>query len=108
MNDPMPTEGEHLVSCVGAKPLYKSLLTAIPSLVLQFRQVHGRTFTSQSDEYFLPADDEEHVRLDLQHNLLKYHLGALYPCSAQVEWLLRSDQETRPGVLDVGTGSGSW
>ncbi|KAG8877169.1 hypothetical protein FRB97_003624 [Tulasnella sp. 331] len=73
-----------------------------------FKHMHGRTFTSQSDDYCLPADDEEHMRLDIQHNMLKYHLGALYPCSTRVEWLLRPGQNVRPGVLDVGTGSGRW
>ncbi|KAG9007685.1 hypothetical protein FRB94_014107 [Tulasnella sp. JGI-2019a] len=73
-----------------------------------FKKVHGRAFTSQSDHYFLPADDEEHTRLNLQHNILKYHLGALYPCSGRVEWLLRENQPIRPAVLDIGTGSGRW
>ncbi|KAG9015308.1 hypothetical protein FRB93_013008 [Tulasnella sp. JGI-2019a] len=73
-----------------------------------FKKVHGRAFTSQSDHYMLPADDREHSRLNLQHNLLRHHLGALYPYSRQVEWILRPGQPSRPAVLDIGTGSGRW
>ncbi|KAG8883516.1 hypothetical protein FRB97_006499 [Tulasnella sp. 331] len=71
-----------------------------------FKKLHGRAFTSQSDGYMLPADDKEHSRLDLQHNVLKCHLRSLYPHPRWVEWLLRPDQERQPAVLDVGAGSG--
>ncbi|KAG8873299.1 hypothetical protein FRB98_009095 [Tulasnella sp. 332] len=74
----------------------------------QFKKLHGRAFTSQSDDYMLPADDREHSRLDLQHNVLKFHLRSLYPYPRWVERLLRPDQERQPAVLDIGTGSGRW
>ncbi|KAG8871303.1 hypothetical protein FRB97_008816 [Tulasnella sp. 331] len=73
-----------------------------------FKKLHGRAFTSQSDDYMLPADDREHSRLDLQHNVLKFHLRSLYPYPRWVERLLRPDQERQPAVLDIGTGSGRW
>ncbi|KAG8875872.1 hypothetical protein FRB97_004667 [Tulasnella sp. 331] len=73
-----------------------------------FKKLHGRAFASQSDGYMLPADDREHSRLDLQHNIVKFHLRRLYPYPRWVEWLLRSGQAQPPAVLDIGTGSGRW
>ncbi|KAG8869617.1 hypothetical protein FRB98_002328, partial [Tulasnella sp. 332] len=74
----------------------------------QFKTLYGREFTSQSENYMLPADDKEHSRLDLQHNIVKFHLRSLYPYPRWVEWLLRPSQERNPAVLDIGTGSGRW
>ncbi|OSD08574.1 S-adenosyl-L-methionine-dependent methyltransferase [Trametes coccinea BRFM310] len=72
------------------------------------RQVHGRVLNSANDTYFLPADNEEHRRLDLQHQILTLALGGLYPAPDLVRRALRSRPLKAPGILDVGTGSGSW
>jgi SAM-dependent methyltransferase len=50
--------------------------------------------------YFLPIDEEEKDRLDLQHHLYTLTLdGKLYLCPG-------GDKPNR--VLDVGTGTGIW
>lgn len=56
----------------------------------------------------LPADDDEHSRLDMQHLALRLHLNSLYASKHLVENALREAQEPPPAVLDVGTGSGRW
>jgi len=49
------------------------------------------------------------ARLDLQHTLMKIHLGGLYLAPTAVRRALerRSDALT-PAILDLGTGSGAW
>lgn len=69
------------------------------------RTDHGRTFNTVRSEYVLPADEEEHSRLDLQHNMLKLLIESLYTDSELVRKVLAPGQDTRPKVLDVG-GSG--
>lgn len=56
----------------------------------------------------LPADDDEHSRLDMQHLALRLHLNSLYPSKHLVDHALREGQDPPPAVLDVGTGSGRW
>lgn len=75
---------------------------------LMFREIHGRTVNNQNETYFLPADMEEHQRLDLQHKMYTMMLGSLYPAIPLVRWALRPRPDRRPTILDVGTGSGSW
>lgn len=53
-------------------------------------------------------DNEEHRRLDLQHQIYTMTLGALYPAAPLVRWALRPRQHRRPAIMDVGAGSGSW
>ncbi|THG99963.1 hypothetical protein EW026_g2493 [Hermanssonia centrifuga] len=72
------------------------------------RQIYGRTLNTQNDTYFLPADNEEHRRLDLQHQIYTISLGALYAAPGLVQWALRLRPNRTPTILDVGTGSGSW
>ncbi|KAI0691028.1 S-adenosyl-L-methionine-dependent methyltransferase [Cytidiella melzeri] len=72
------------------------------------REVYGRTLNSQNDTYFLPADNEEHRRLDLQHHIYTLMLGGLYPAGNLVRWALRPRADRRPSILDIGTGSGRW
>ncbi|KAG8971716.1 hypothetical protein FRB90_010422, partial [Tulasnella sp. 427] len=71
-----------------------------------YKDFYGRTF-SDHDRYFLPADGDEHSRLDRQHLLHLMYLDGLYPEKALVENALRP-QDLPPGILDVGTGSGRW
>ncbi|KAI0636697.1 S-adenosyl-L-methionine-dependent methyltransferase [Trametes polyzona] len=75
---------------------------------MMLRQVHGRTLNNQNDTYFLPADNEEHRRLDLQHQVITLALGGLYPAPDLVRRALRPRPGKMPAILDVGTGSGSW
>ncbi|KAK9468099.1 S-adenosyl-L-methionine-dependent methyltransferase [Lipomyces arxii] len=66
-----------------------------------FSASHGRRYAALNDSYFLPNDDAELQRLDLQHYMLLQVLeGRLH---------IVSDPEFVPGsVLDIGTGTGTW
>ncbi|KAI0807727.1 S-adenosyl-L-methionine-dependent methyltransferase [Fomes fomentarius] len=75
---------------------------------LMLRQAYGRMLNNQNDTYFLPADNEEHRRLDLQHQIITLALGGLYPAPNLVRRALAPRPGKVPTVLDVGTGSGSW
>ncbi|KAJ0163237.1 hypothetical protein CTA2_3296 [Colletotrichum tanaceti] len=67
-------------------------------LVLQ-RESHDNA----DSPYCLPADNEERIRLDKQHNFIRDHI-----CDGR----LVMDESLRLGdgalVLDLGTGSGAW
>jgi len=80
---------------------------SIKSSVLRYRHRHGRTYHSfKADEgvnYWLPNDEREVYRLDLQYNITRMTQdGQLYLCPA--------GKEGKPlnRVLDVGTGTGVW
>ncbi|KZT26554.1 S-adenosyl-L-methionine-dependent methyltransferase [Neolentinus lepideus HHB14362 ss-1] len=76
---------------------------------LLLRNVHGRILNSQNETYMLPADVEEHQRLDLQHQIYCLMLGdLLYPAPDMVQTALRPRNDYQPAIFDVGTGSGSW
>ncbi|KAG9028012.1 hypothetical protein FS837_004014, partial [Tulasnella sp. UAMH 9824] len=85
-------------------PVPPSEASETPSI---YKTLLGRAF-NQSDHYMLPADDDEHSRLDMQHLALRLHLNSLYPSKHLVDHALREGQDTPPAVLDVGTGSGRW
>ncbi|KAG8894856.1 hypothetical protein FRC01_012703, partial [Tulasnella sp. 417] len=85
------------------------------------RDIHGRTFNNTSDilhanpipyrfekNYMLPADVAEHDRLDLQHEMLKKLRGGLFYPPHVVRKALAPRDDSRPSVLDVGSGSGTW
>ncbi|KAG8974524.1 hypothetical protein FRC05_007156 [Tulasnella sp. 425] len=62
-------------------------------------------------KYVLPADGEEHGRLDVQHEMLKAALGGLYVRQAApaVRRALAFRKDGDPNaILDIGTGSGCW
>ncbi|KAG8898558.1 hypothetical protein FRC01_010860, partial [Tulasnella sp. 417] len=74
-----------------------------------YTNVHGRTFTAQSTAYDLPADAQEHNRLNTQHNMLKALIDGLYfPPDLVKKALDPTDSSKRRGVMDVGAGSGIW
>ncbi|KIO32979.1 hypothetical protein M407DRAFT_91164 [Tulasnella calospora MUT 4182] len=80
-------------------------------LILQ--EIFGRKINSTNEHYMLPADVPEHKRLDIQHEMLKQKLGGLYPreVASDVRRMMsrqRSENESPPAALDIGTGSGSW
>ncbi|KAG8912285.1 hypothetical protein FRC01_005177 [Tulasnella sp. 417] len=72
------------------------------------RDIHGRTFNNTSDNYMLPADVAEHGRLDLQHEMLKKKRGGLFYAPQAVRKALAPREGSRPSILDVGSGSGTW
>ncbi|KIO30533.1 hypothetical protein M407DRAFT_20421 [Tulasnella calospora MUT 4182] len=75
-----------------------------PSLLSEENQDSGKTPRSGVT---LPADGDEHARLDRQHLLHLLYLDGLYPEKELVERTLRP-KDPPPGILDVGTGSGRW
>lgn len=56
----------------------------------------------------MPADVDEHGRLDIQHETLKIQMGALYYPVDLVRRILapRPPGDQAPAILDIGTGSG--
>ncbi|MCJ1434852.1 hypothetical protein MMC27_004222 [Xylographa pallens] len=78
-----------------------SLTTSISSSVTDYRFEHGRRYHAYHDgAYYLPNDEIETDRLDLQHHVWRLTLnGALY---------LSPISDSIASVLDVGTGTGIW
>ncbi|KAG9048337.1 hypothetical protein FS837_000209 [Tulasnella sp. UAMH 9824] len=78
---------------------------------LILRELHGRIVNNTNDNYVLPADGEEHGRLDVQHEMLKAALGGLYVRQAapavRRALAIRKDGDSN-AILDIGTGSGCW
>ncbi|KAG8893892.1 hypothetical protein FRC00_009866 [Tulasnella sp. 408] len=76
---------------------------------MKYSDVLGRPFASQSAIYDLPADAQEHKRMDLQHNMLKALVGGLYvPPDLVKKALDPAQRHNKCSVLDVGTCSGIW
>ncbi|KAH8106814.1 S-adenosyl-L-methionine-dependent methyltransferase [Cristinia sonorae] len=75
---------------------------------LMLRNIYGRILNNQNDTYFLPADNEEHRRLDLQHHIYTISLNGLYSAPDLVRRALQPRPWSSPAVLDVGCGSGRW
>ncbi|EIW85136.1 S-adenosyl-L-methionine-dependent methyltransferase [Coniophora puteana RWD-64-598 SS2] len=74
-----------------------------------FCQIHGRRFNVLNDRYMLPSDEEEVRRSELQHRMLQFLFsGKNYV--GPVDTLLSTPREdqSRPRVLDLGTGGGFW
>jgi hypothetical protein len=70
------------------------------SRIRNFVEENGRTYSHQAyEQYFLPNDEVEKDRLDLQHELFKKTLGKIF--NSPIEKGLHR-------VLDVGTGTGLW
>ncbi|KIO30068.1 hypothetical protein M407DRAFT_20923 [Tulasnella calospora MUT 4182] len=82
-------------------------MTSATSPIGLVKEVHGRLLQASDNDYYLPADQDEHSRLDMQHRALKLTMNSLYAQREQVkETLSRKDRRT--ALLDVGTGSGIW
>ncbi|KAF5024508.1 hypothetical protein F66182_3448 [Fusarium sp. NRRL 66182] len=81
-----------------------SSTASVSSSILNYRQENGRTYHAYKDgRYYMPNDETENNRLDLQHNLflLTFHnkLGLSPP----------NLPDFKTGrVLDLGTGTGIW
>ncbi|KAL8404367.1 hypothetical protein RB594_009279 [Gaeumannomyces avenae] len=76
-------------------------LTSLRSSILAYQQENGRTYHAMSaGKYFLPNDEEEIERLDLQHHVMTLTIqGKLCLCPKN---------EGAHSVLDLGTGTGIW
>ncbi|KAK8228817.1 S-adenosyl-L-methionine-dependent methyltransferase [Phyllosticta capitalensis] len=78
-----------------------SVTTSLNSQVQDYRFEFGRRYHAfREDQYWLPNDEDEADRLDLQHHVWRMTLdGALYaaPLAPDIH-----------RVLDIGTGSGIW
>ncbi|KAK3311041.1 S-adenosyl-L-methionine-dependent methyltransferase [Chaetomium strumarium] len=76
-------------------------LTSLRSSVLAYQQENGRTYHAMSaGKYFLPNDDAEVERLDLQHHVMTFTLDDQLCLSPKKDGANR--------VLDLGTGTGIW
>ncbi|KAF8609705.1 S-adenosyl-L-methionine-dependent methyltransferase, partial [Ceratobasidium sp. AG-I] len=72
-----------------------------------FQQIHGRAFPlAQNSPLFLPTDNVEVQRLDLQHTMLKGVLNGNY--YGPVKGVLSETGERRKRVLDLPTAEGNW
>jgi hypothetical protein len=78
-----------------------SATTSLNSTVTAFRDILGRRYHAFDDvNYWLPNDDEEINRLDLQHLVCRLTLnGGLY---------LAPIPKDLHRAIDVGTGTGKW
>ncbi|KAG8998280.1 hypothetical protein FRB90_012341, partial [Tulasnella sp. 427] len=75
---------------------------------LLLRDLHGRVLNSTSERYALPADVEEHGRLDIQHEMIKRKRNGLFFAQHAVRRALAAREGPEPAVLDIGSGSGTW
>ncbi|KAG6069992.1 hypothetical protein E4U16_007219 [Claviceps sp. LM84 group G4] len=76
---------------------------SISSSILEYRQLHGRTYHSDkfTANYFMPNDDQQLKSDELCHHFLTVILDdQLFLASLEKDKIHR--------VLDVGTGSGIW
>ncbi|KAF6837099.1 TAM domain methyltransferase, partial [Colletotrichum plurivorum] len=95
---------EDQVADDGSSVSVASSTVSVASSVLEYRQENGRTYHKYKDgKYYVPNDETENDRLDLQHNMFLMmfdnKLGSAPP----------NEKGARPGrVLDLGTGSGIW
>ncbi|KAG6068736.1 hypothetical protein E4U16_007882 [Claviceps sp. LM84 group G4] len=81
----------------------KSSTTSIASSVLEYRQIHGRTYHSDrfTANYFIPNDDQQLESEELCHHFLTILLDDQL-------FLAPLEKHKIHRVLDVGTGSGIW
>lgn len=82
-------------------PSRSTLSTATTSTITDYRIEHGRRYHAfDENQYWLPNDDREIERLDIQHHCWRLSLaGRLY--------LSPLPQDVHH-VIDIGTGGGQW
>jgi hypothetical protein len=87
--------------CEDAEGATFSSTTSLSSSVTNFRMEYGRRYHAFNDDaYWLPNDEEEMSRLELQHVVWLLSLNGrlhLAPLPAEME-----------RVCDLGTGTGKW
>ncbi|KAF4773839.1 hypothetical protein HER10_EVM0005210 [Colletotrichum scovillei] len=78
--------------------------TSLSSSIFDYRLENGRTYHKYKDgKYYVPNDERENGRLDLQHNMFIRTFGNRLGTAPP------NDPESKVGrVLDVGTGTGIW
>ncbi|KAN0088992.1 S-adenosyl-L-methionine-dependent methyltransferase [Hyaloscypha variabilis] len=87
-------------SAIGEDSL--SSTASIASSIFKFRVENGRTYNGYGDRtYFMPNDEIERDRLDLQHHLFQLMFGGKI-------FTAPIDRTKLHRVLDVGTGTGIW
>lgn len=80
---------------------FRESLTSLRSSILQFQEENGRTYHGMSaGKYFLPNDEAEIDRLDLQHHVMRLTIAGAFCLCPKNEGANR--------VLDLGTGTGIW
>ncbi|CCE28852.1 uncharacterized protein CPUR_02541 [Claviceps purpurea 20.1] len=81
----------------------QSSTTSIASSVLEYHQIHGRTYHSDkfTTNYFFPNDDQQLESMELCHHFLTILLDDQL-------FLAPLEKDKTHRVLDVGTGSGIW
>lgn len=87
-----------------------SSTTSVASSIYKYRLENGRRYHAYKDGiYVIPNDDQEQMRLDLQHALfMRTFGGLLYLCPAGKKSQDGGDGKDPKRVLDIGTGTGIW
>ncbi|KDQ16365.1 hypothetical protein BOTBODRAFT_31050 [Botryobasidium botryosum FD-172 SS1] len=88
-------------------PSVYSFRSSVDGKVL-LREAQGRKFNTQNDLYFLPADEQEYARLDMQHRMHLKGIDGLYIRKDDVRKVLAPDSGAQKAILDVGCGTGAW
>ncbi|OHE98262.1 UMTA protein [Colletotrichum orchidophilum] len=92
-------DGEHAPDT----PSSYTSTTSISSSILDYRQLHGRTYqNSKTGEYWAPNDQKQNEGLDLIHNAL------LMLLDNRLSFIPIDGCIGPERVLDVGTGTGIW
>ncbi|CCE35196.1 uncharacterized protein CPUR_02127 [Claviceps purpurea 20.1] len=96
-----PADGQNDVDSVFSE--IASSTTSIASSILEYRQLHGRTYHSDkfTTNYFVPNDDQQLQSEELSHHVLTILFDDQL-------FLAPFETKTIHRVLDVGTGSGIW
>ncbi|CCE28061.1 uncharacterized protein CPUR_01535 [Claviceps purpurea 20.1] len=97
----IPVNDQDDIDSIFSKDL--SSTTSIASSVLEYRQLHGRTYHSDkfTANYFIPNDDQQLQSEELCHHYLTILLDDQL-------FLAPLEKDKIHRVLDVGTGSGIW
>ncbi|TDZ32548.1 Secondary metabolism regulator LAE1 [Colletotrichum spinosum] len=82
-----------------AQSINTSSTASLSESVLEYRKLHGRTYTQKTD-YYGPNDEKQNEGLDLMHYLLTVFLDD--------KLFLAPIGKTPHRVLDLGTGTGVW